>query len=823
MKSLYIILFILFGYPTSFYAQNEQENVDDYIASIYQTIDASKQKGQPYTKQNLDSWIILSNAYLITNKYLELRNCAENALDCLNNIKLNKKEKTYNRIYIMYLLACGDFVLGNIESGKKHCEEAMSDLKLLEEKKDTFYLQNYLRFADLYLCQHESLKAGELIKKVLQYYSNEYRDCDNYTDALIMYARYQDEEGSTYMAIKYSEKALNMIERINGKNSLRYAIACSNIAPIYADNKNYTKAIDCLQDVINFYKDSGFEYTTYLYDVKQLLEYKYKAKQYDKIKSDLQQITDGLIAITKKNFLYQNTYEKENSSFGLKNFLNFTLVKYAVTLQDSSLWGTVYDALLFAKGLMLNSNKEIAKQISSTNNTSLKDEYQKLIELNIQIKKQQENKNFTKSQELTKLLNTKESQFLKDLAKTGNYTDHLSTSWQDIQTAMGKDEAAIEFCVSGTSTDLNYGALLIKKDVEYPIYIPLFTIRKYVSDEIKEKQKQSFYHIWQELSGHLQDIKRVYFSPIGDINKYPIEYFAPKEMSATLFYRVSSTKELIQKRQSYKIEKAILLGGIDYGASRDEIENANKQNNISHKKRGAIVTLEGAKEECEKISNILKDNNIKEHLYTGIECSEETFKSLSNKDINLIHIATHGFFWEGKELEDNKNHRFIQLSKEQIDKGHEEAEILTHSGLLLSGANKTLKNEHSQKNIEDGILTSGEISTLNLQSVKLVVLSACETGLGDVSGEGVFGLQRGFKQAGVRSILMSLWKVDDEATKILMIQFYQNLFKGETKNDLYRSLLKAQKYLRSYDNGKFSDPIYWAGFVLLDSLTTIDN
>lgn len=831
MRLLYITLFIFFLYPSSTFAQNEQEEVKDYISNIYHTIDSSKQKGLPYTKQNLDSWITLANFYLVTNNFLEVRNCAENAINCLNNIKIDKKSKTYNKIYIMYLLSTGNLALGNIEGAKKYCLEGILELKPLEQEKDTFYLKNNLHFASLYLDLQEPLKAGELIKKVLEYYTPKNIECTNYADALTLYARYQDEVGSTYLAIKYSDLALKIIRKANGVNSLQYAIACSNIANLYANNKNYSKAIEHLQTTINFYKDSGFEYSTYLYYVKQLLEYEYKAKQYDRIKTDLQLVTDSLISQTKKNFLYQNTYERENSSYGLKNFLNFTLVKYAVALQDSTLWGTVYNALLFSKGLMLTSNQEIAKQIVQSKNPILNEEYQNLTELKAQIKKEQDNNNFFKAKKLTEHLNTQESLLLKKLATTTNYTDNLSTTWQNIQTYMTKDEAAIEFCVSGASYNLNYGALLIKKDLECPIYIPLFTIKEYVSDEIKEKQKQSFYQIWHELSKQLQNIKTVYFSPIGEINNYPIEYFAPQEMASTLFYRVSSTKELIQKEQTYNIQKAILLGGIDYEASHHEIQEANKQNHITNtaihhplniKKgnrginRGALVPLKGTLEECKNISDILKEHHIEEHLYTGIGCSEEIFKSLSNKNIDLIHIATHGFYWEGKELEDNKNQKFITLTSEQIDKGNEEAEILTHSGLLLSGAYKTLREEQA-KDTDDGILTSQEIALLNLQSVKLVVLSACDTGLGDYSGEGVLGLQRGFKQAGVHSILMSLWKVDDEATQILMSQFYHSLFNGETKNDIYRSLLKAQKFLRSYNNGKFNQPKYWAGFVLLDS------
>ena len=134
----------------------------------------------------------------------------------------------------------------------------------------------------------------------------------------------------------------------------------------------------------------------------------------------------------------------------------------------------------------------------------------------------------------------------------------------------------------------------------------------------------------------------------------------------------------------------------------------------------------------------------------------------------------------------------------------------------MAGANHILEGDSIPDDVEDGILTAKEIADLDLRGLDLVVLSACQTGLGDISqGEGVFGLQRGFKKAGANTILMSLWEVDDTATQILMTQFYKNYLSGQSKRE---SLLSAQKYLREYDNGKYNNPKYWAAFIMLDGL-----
>ena len=140
---------------------------------------------------------------------------------------------------------------------------------------------------------------------------------------------------------------------------------------------------------------------------------------------------------------------------------------------------------------------------------------------------------------------------------------------------------------------------------------------------------------------------------------------------------------------------------------------------------------------------------------------------------------------------------------------------LTHSFLVMSGGNENVYRDSLLNRENDGILTAKDISQLNLKGLDLVVLSACETALGDVYNDGIYGLQRGFKKAGANTILMSLNKVDDEATRILMVEFYRNLMNGKTKR---QSLQEAQRYLRKVDNGKYNDPKYWASFIMLDGL-----
>jgi CHAT domain-containing protein len=175
----------------------------------------------------------------------------------------------------------------------------------------------------------------------------------------------------------------------------------------------------------------------------------------------------------------------------------------------------------------------------------------------------------------------------------------------------------------------------------------------------------------------------------------------------------------------------------------------------------------------------------------GDSASEENIKEV--KQPGILHIATHGFF--------NSN-------------AMETKNPLLYSGLLLSSANRTIAGEKPNPLQEDGVLSAYEAMNLNLDNTDLVVLSACETGLGEIkNGEGVYGLQRAFKVAGAKSIIMSLWKVDDNATQELMVAFYKHWLNDAagTTSIKRAAFLKAQKELKA----KYPNPYYWGAFVMV--------
>lgn len=764
-------------------------------------------------KEYVDMLISSAEASSAKFDFITTRIEAEKALKWLDLADIDKREYRKKKIYILYILASAEAMQGNIDGCRKHADEALLAINTLKRNDKQQYAESLQLIFSVYLSLGDQEKAGKTIKEALTIYAGIGSDSEEYANALWRYATYMQKYTSSYMAINYCRKAMAMFERTGSTDSYSYAMTYATLASCHADERNYAEAVKCQQHVVDYIRSLDFTGDSYLYYLQRLLELKYYAGDYSGMIADLEQITPKMIADVKTSFLYLNSYEKENYANGISNFLNFTLVKYTATLNDRRLWGTVYDALLFAKGLLLNSEMAIEKVIGESGNVQWKNEYDDITDLREQLKKAQETRiGSAKIKTMTADLRKRETILLAQLAAKGKYTERLSTTWRDVQNALADDDAAVEFCAYRNSTSLEYGAFVLRKGMAEPEYMPLFKTFDFASDAKKDEQQRQFCDVWKKMTTILKGAKRVFFSPVGDFHKYPIEYYAPSDMPQTLFYRVSSTRTLANPATRHDIRDATVYGGIDYDFGDVTTAPAGS------KTRGAVVGLEGTLKEAGDICTALKSNGVHSSLLTGTAGTEESFKALSGSATNLIHIATHGFYWQDKELAANKGVAFLRTQPYEATSGSSESEMMTHSGLLFAGAYRALQHENLPANAEDGILTADEISALDLQSVDLAVLSACETGLGDISGEGVFGLQRGFKKAGVGSLIMSLWKVDDEATSLLMSAFYRYLFSGDTRNDKFRSLLKAQKYLREYNDGRFADPEYWSAFILLDGI-----
>ena len=375
-------------------------------------------------------------------------------------------------------------------------------------------------------------------------------------------------------------------------------------------------------------------------------------------------------------------------------------------------------------------------------------------------------------------------------------------------------------------------AYVLKKGMEYPTLVKLFEEQQLKNTKDIYTTSELSKLIWEPLSKYLNGAKNVYFSPSGELYNIAIESL-PHWSDGCLMsdkwnmYRLSSTRELVLVKNKDKIKQATIYGGVEYDTDEQTLAANSRMFARTHamntsslyqladtlNMRSGVNYLPSTKDEAVEIDKTLRSKHVKTNLRTESLATESDFKNLDGKNVNLIHVATHGFYWTEREAKYHDDLSFLMIDNRNLK--YVEDKALTRSGLLMAGANNALMGKQLPEGVDDGILTAKEISQLDLRGSDLVVLSACQTGLGEIKGDGVFGLQRGFKKAGVSSILMSLWKVDDDATKLLMTQFYKNLISGISKHEALR---QAQKNVREYKAKNYQDPYYWAAFVLLDAI-----
>lgn len=492
---------------------------------------------------------------------------------------------------------------------------------------------------------------------------------------------------------------------------------------------------------------------------------------------------------------------------------------------DSLLQSLTYNAALLYKQLTLNADKLFRNHIAGLHNAVLSQRYNQLV----QTRKQLDYADASSVDSLLKQINKLELNLLRHMNGRIDQSQIKMPVWNEIQAVLKPDDVAIEFtdCLDEDGKTM-YLASIVTSDSKYPVTVKLF--EESMLDSISDiyTSTESYNLLWKPLEPYFADKERIYFSPTRRLYQIGIEYFSsPYNHSRTVsddysMYRLSSTRELVtNKKKLQGTKSAMLYGGIKYELDEEELtqkEEAVRGLNLFNDRikdigetvRAGLTYLPGTKQEVQEISKILRDKSIKTMSVYGEQATESSIKMLSGQSLSILHIATHGFY-----MKRTGRSRLGRLLATQDKRSTFEEKSLNRSGLMFAGAANSVNGKQTSFHVDDGILTAKEISRLDFTRINMVVLSACETGLGDLSSEGVLGLQRGLKRAGAQSIVMSLWKVDDEATQILMKEFYRNLVSGKSECDSFKM---AQRFLRTTENGRFSNPAYWASFVIQDAL-----
>ena len=645
-------------------------------------------------------------------------------------------------------------------------------------------------------------------------------------------------------AITRYQELLEILERVDGRDHPAYATALNNMGVLYWYEGDIKKAenlfLECLHIRKRILDTDHPDYTNSLVNLAETAEVQQRFDEADRLLAEaagLQQrrLAKGL------SFLSENElaeYARQVEYAGIK-MQSQVFRRVAAKQPLGQLPGLCFDNALFYKGYLLSAairlNTLAASDLQAVEWNSQLKAYRRQLAKEYTLP--MEERDSARIAELETLASNAEKTLAQQVAGYGQAL--RQADWKMVQEQLQPGEAAVEFIrfeldFPHPTDSVLYAALVLRPGDIQPQVVPLFEEKQLsrVSDarlayQLPEGSEPSleirgvqpvrtdtfidlYQMIWQPLVALLAGTTTVYYAPAGILHRIsldaipldPVRYLADRYR----FVRLGSTRTLALPDATGDFHPglpAALFGGISY----DAITNVETVQDVSHGASGRSRSwggenwpyLPGTASEVQAIAPVLKKAGYNVRVFTGADAHEAQFKSFSAEQAApaILHLATHGFFLPPSAGE------AVGLRANQP---------LMRSGLLLAGANAAWQSgKPTEGATEDGILTAYEIAQMNLKNTGLVVLSACETGLGDIAGsEGVYGLQRAFKIAGARYLIMSLWKVPDEQTAVLMTRFYENWL--EQDMPVPEAFRVAQQEFRATGLA----PEAWAGFVLLE-------
>ena len=634
----------------------------------------------------------------------------------------------------------------------------------------------------------------------------------------------------------YYLKARDGAMKTWGKTGAYYTYI-NNLSFVYFEREEYAKAEKMMLEAGDRFKSREVVYDLDLVNYEDNLAALYLAwGKMDLAEKYWNNVTSTLLTRINSNFSYMSESEKANFWDAYKrDFEYFNSYAIKASKNNPQAIGQMYDNQLQTKSILLSSSTKERTKIMNSGDSTLVNKYFNYIDLKEKLSKYYSYTNEQLVNENIKI------DSLEDLANDYEKTLSLNTNdlvdeenakkvrWKDIQRKLKDNEAAVEIIrfrhfEKHVTDSVIYAALILTSEtrnnpdlVVLPNGTALETkfMKNYLTSvKFKVEDKYSFTQYWEKIDEKLKDKSVVYFSPDGVFNQINVNTFSRSDGTYIIddynIHILTSTKDilLLDKRVKKSLDNqvATLFGFPKYDLKHSSIENIVIERSLERSRnlerdidltRFGFSELPGTKTETESIADILSSNQWQTNLYLADEALEEILKCVNSP--NVLHIATHGFFLD--DVEGDKMQ--LGVSAERSRKNP-----LLRSGLLLAGAAQTVQGDYENKT-ENGIFTAYEAMNLDLSNTELVVLSACETGKGEVkSGEGVYGLQRAFQIAGAESLIMSLWKVNDDATQLLMTSFYKNWIAGLSKNEAFK---KAQIAVRTH----FPDPYYWGAFVMV--------
>lgn len=618
------------------------------------------------------------------------------------------------------------------------------------------------------------------------------------------------------------------IEALNVLGSSNYKLKLAQIYRVKGKIQQYNKEF---KDSESSFKKS-LDYFSEIFNNKEHLEivqtqssmaqlYYVQGERKDS-KKTLKKTTETYLDYINKYFNFLT--EREKKEFWKKIKTDFEFYNtIAFENNDPKEIETVYNNTLNTKALLLNSSKQLRKAIYSSKDASVK----KLFELwsakqETLIKALSSNNEELQKQGINiSLLQKEVDQLEKKLGEKSNAFSQKKRekfiTWKDVRDQLRPDEFAIEIIryrhfENGFTNNIKYKALIVGNGYESPRVVDLTNgnelDKRYLSfyrnsTKFKTNDPYSYNAYFKPIHDVIGDNKKIYISLDGVFNLINLETLRTPDglfmIDKNEIITVTNTKDLITRQtNSSFINKNILLIGnpLYYQANLSSPEHDNMDGSQKWSQ------LPGTEKEANAINTKFKSSNWNTTLYTWDNASESVVKSIGKVQDSIysyLHISTHGFFKPEQQ----------QTLSSELDNRRGLDDPYLRSGLLFKNGGDIIDNNTVLNyNVSDGVLTAKEVANLDLENMETVVLSACETGLGKVSsGEGVYGLQRAFQSAGAKSVIISLFKVDDEVTNLLMQLMTEKYLETGNKRE---ALTYAKKEVRK----KYPDPIFWGSFVM---------
>jgi len=848
-----------------FHNKYDYEKADAYYKktfAVYKTLDDEKSGDYINTMANYSLLLLdRGESNLAIKNLLKNKDNAEQALGKDSPeyaTALNNLGQAYKRV-------------GNYRLAEDYLLQAYAVKKGIYEKEHPSRMTAGNNLAMFYFAIGQFDRAELMLEELLEihnaFHADDLQQLLLYTNNLsaVYYA-----QGNIKKAQQKAQEVLKLVEKTKGQNSVDYFEALDGYsAMLLEDDKsleaafqNYTKLTSLygssdmqlpVDDLIAFHNNKGSAamYTNRHADaVKAFTEgMKLVEEQYGKHHPDyflfksnlaydltlqgktqeaaqpllesvqykLSQVVDLFPALTESEKEFYNQTLRSD----LGHYYTFCIKNFQ---QYPALIGEMANLRIQSKSLVMRSLNESAQKIINSKNATLIAEYNQLLEHKKEVAK------FTSlsKRDLNNLGVNLESEIQKSellekqLAKNSEYLGVKPSikSWKAIAADLKPNEAAIEVIkvyddFYAKTKVLFYAFLIIKNGQAMPELVVINNGRelegkqfKYYRNCIGFKMENltSYATYWAELDKHLQGVGKVYFSADGIYHKINLNTLYHPETKKYLLDEINIELKGSLGQPIGAVKKsaydAVLVGHPNYYLDlKEALDNISQghEPNARTLSTDAVVwgDLPGTKKEVENIYAVLQKEGWKVSMHTEENALENKVKNVVRPSI--LHLATHGFF---EEVEQDTLSKY---SSEYF------TDPMLRSGLALSGAGVDF-SPHELSNIsffEDGILYANEALTLNLYGTDCVVMSACETGLGEIRNqEGVYGLQRAFLIAGANAVIMSLWSVNDEATKDLMIAFYNYYGKSKALDSSFRQAMTDIQL-------KYKEPYYWGAFVLM--------